>query len=32
MKDEVLEHKDVLESKQVSLHLEERAAGQKHLL
>jgi SpoVK/Ycf46/Vps4 family AAA+-type ATPase len=32
MKDAVLEHKDVLDPKQVSLHLEERASGQKHLL
>jgi len=32
MKDAVLEHKDVLEPAQVSVHLEERASGQKHLL
>jgi hypothetical protein len=32
MKDAVLEHKDVLELKQVSQHLQERASGQKHLL
>jgi SpoVK/Ycf46/Vps4 family AAA+-type ATPase len=32
MKDAVLEHKDVLELKLVSQHLQERASGQKHLL
>ena len=32
MKDAVLEHRNVLEPEQVSLHLEERASGQKHLL